>query len=82
MEELFQIIVEQNEKILSVLERIDEKLDVLAGIEISATSIDSKLDEIKSKAASIENELTWHENLSTAAQVIKAVEDVACAIRE
>ena len=114
MEELFQTIVEQNEKTLSVLERIaknlevlydinlcasaiDEKLDVLTGINISATSIDRKLDvldNIETIATAIDEKLYGlGDGLddikncafsidTTAAEVIKAVEDVECAIRE
>lgn len=68
LEELLQTIVEQNESILAVLERIADKLDVL--------------DDIKYSMSSVEDELQWHKDLSTTAQIIKAVESVADAVRD
>lgn len=68
LEELLQTIIKQNESILATLERIAEKLDVL--------------DDITCSMSSVEDELQWHKDLSATAQIIKAVESVADAVRE
>ena len=59
MEDLLESIVDQNERILSVLEQISEKLDVLS---------------------SIEHEMQWHKELTTASRVIDAIRDVSDAV--
>lgn len=60
MEHLLQTIVQQNEQILSVLEQISEKLDVLG---------------------TIEHEMSWSEDLTTASQLLKAIDSVADAVQ-
>lgn len=96
MEEFLQILIDQNAQILATLEYMAGKLDVLDDIQQAINSLEtsiatmesipawlgSDISDIKDGISSVHEELQWHKNLSSAAQIIKAVEDVTEAIRE
>jgi hypothetical protein len=67
------VIAEQNERLLSVLEQISEKLDALANIESAVESLSYEVGAIK-------EELQWHKNLTFASRLIESVDAVASAI--
>jgi hypothetical protein len=93
MEEI-NMLIEQNASILAVLERIADKLEVLDEVKSAVESIDGEVGSIDRAIGSIEidvesigqavgsinEECQWTKDLSTAAQIIKAVEGVSEAV--
>jgi hypothetical protein len=94
MEELLRTIISQNERLLSVLDRLAEKLEVLDDIEDAIGALESSIvgalpsgfgvdfERIASNLSEVVDELQWTKDLSAVAQIIKAVENVEEAVRE
>lgn len=91
MEDLLRALIEQNDRLLNVLESIDDKLNAISDIHSTLESIESKVDSdpslasdvmsIKFAVESMQQELQWHKDLSFAKQLIGAVENVTDAVQ-
>lgn len=73
MNEHLMVLAEQNERILTVLEQISDKLDALSSVEFAVESLSREVGEIK-------DELQWHKHLSFASQLIASVNGVTEAV--
>ncbi len=88
MERVIQLMMEQNERVISALEGIAERLDVLQELKATLDSIgfdfstkeivpESLFDDVtdmKSIVERIHGELKWHKEESFASELIRAVE--------